>query len=120
MYLLKNSEYQSHWVESIVNGKYRWTLNTPLFVNEVSGLIVVFNTTKVGSFTNVVVAGSDESENKTSKNTTKVVEPKLDVQKISLTPLVLVGNQANLKLLLETLGKFHCTMWFLKRLHMKV
>ena len=99
-----HSEYQTHWVESIVNGKYRWTLNTPLFVNEVSGLIVVFNTTKVGSFTNVVVAGSDESENKTSKNTTKVVEPKLDVQKITLTPLVLVGNQAKFEIVVRNTG----------------
>ena len=99
-----HSEYQSHWVESIVNGKYRWTLNTPLFVNEVSGLIVVFNTTGVGTFTNVVVAGSDESENKTSRNTTKVVEPKLDVQKITLTPLVLVGDQAKFEIVVRNTG----------------
>ena len=94
-----------YWTHSIANGKNTWTLNTNLAVNEVVGLFVVFNTTQKGNFTNVVVAGSDETENKTTNNTTKVVEPKLDVQKITLTPIVPVGNQTSFEIVVRNTGE---------------
>ena len=96
---------QSLWTHSIVDGKNRWTLNTPFVPGEVAGLIVVFNTTKVGNFTNVVVAGSDETENKTTNNTTKVVEGKLDVKKITINPVVLVGDQVTFEILVKNIGE---------------
>ena len=94
-----------YWTNSIVNGKNRWTLNMNLVPNEVIGLIVVFNTTRAGTFTNVVVAGSDETENKTAENKTKVVEGKLDVQKITLTPVVHVGNQTLFEIVVKNTGE---------------
>ena len=65
----------------------------------------MFNTTGKGNFTNVVVAGSDETENKTTNNTTKVSEPKLDVQKIALTPIVSVGNQTSFEIVVRNTGE---------------
>lgn len=100
-----HAQHQSHWIQSIVNGKNRWTLNTPLVPGEIAGLIVFFNTTNAGNFTNVVVAGSDESENKTTNNTTEVVEGKLDVQKITLDPVVLVGNQVTFEIIVKNIGE---------------
>ena len=100
-----HAQHQSHWIQSTVNGKNRWTLNTPFVPGEVAGLIVVFNTTKVGNFTNVVVAGSDETENKTTNNTTKVVEGKLDVKKITINPVVLVGDQVTFEILVKNIGE---------------
>ena len=100
-----HAQHQDHWVQSIVNGKNRWTLNTSLVPEEVAGLIVVFNTTNVGNFTNVVVAGSDETENKTTNNTTKVVEGKLDVKKITINPVVLVGDQVTFEILVKNIGE---------------
>ena len=100
-----HAQHQDHWVQSIVNGKNRWTLNTSLVPEEVAGLIVVFNTTNVGNFTNVVVAGSDETENKTTNNTTKVVEGKLDVKKITINPVVLVGDQVTFEIIVKNTGE---------------
>ena len=93
------------WTHSVVDGKHRWTLNSDLAVNEIVGFFVVFNTTGKGNFTNVVVAGSDETENKTTNNTTKVSEPKLDVQKIALTPIVSVGNQTSFEIVVRNTGE---------------
>ena len=88
-----------HWSESVVNGKHRWTLNSNLLVGERIALKVVFNTTRTGTFTNVVVAGSDDTENKT-----KVVEPKLDVEKITLTPMVHVGDNTSFEIVVRNSG----------------
>ena len=93
-----------HWSESVVNGKHRWTLNSNLLVGERIALNVVFNTTKTGTFTNVVVAGSDDTENKTTENKTKVIEPKLDVEKITLTPMVHVGDNTSFEIVVRNSG----------------
>ena len=93
-----------HWSESVVNGKHRWTFNFNLLVGERIALNVVFNTTRTGTFTNVVVAGSDDTENKTTENKTKVVEPKLDVEKITLTPMVHVGDNTSFEIVVRNSG----------------
>ncbi len=93
-----------HWSESVVNGKHRWTLNSNLLVGERIALNVVFNTTRTGTFTNVVVAGSDDTENKTTENKTKVIEPKLDVEKITLTPMVHVGDNTSFEIVVRNSG----------------
>ena len=49
-----------------------------LAVNETVKFTIDFNTTKVGNFTNVVIAGSNETGNKTANNTTEVIN-KTDV-----------------------------------------
>ena len=93
------------WTHSVVGGKHRWTLNSDLAVNEIVEFFVVFNTTGKGNFTNVVVAGSDETENKTTNNTTKVSEPMLDVEKITLTPIVAIGNQTSFEIVVRNTGE---------------
>ena len=98
-----------HWSESVVNGKHRWTLNSNLLVGERIALNVVFNTTRTGTFTNVVVAGSDNTENKTTENKTKVIEPKLDVQKITLTPMVHVGDKTSFEIVVRNTGDVKLT-----------
>ena len=98
-----------HWSESVVNGKHRWTLNSNLLVGEKIALNVVFNTTRTGTFTNVVVAGSNETENKTTENKTKVIEPKLDVQKITLTPMVHVGDKTSFEIVVRNTGDVKLT-----------
>ena len=98
-----------HWSESAVNGKHRWTLNSNLLVGERIALNVVFNTTRTGTFTNVVVAGSDNTENKTTENKTKVIEPKLDVQKITLTPMVHVGDKTSFEIIVRNTGDVKLT-----------
>ena len=60
------------WTHSLINGKNVWTLNRNLDSKELVNLFVNFNTTMRGNFTNVVVAGSDKTENKTANNTTTV------------------------------------------------
>ncbi len=99
-----HANYQGYWTQSTVNGKYRWTLSSDLTVGEVIGFEVVFNSTRTGTFTNVVVAGSNETENKTAHNDTEVIEPKLDVEKITLTPMVHVGNQTVFEIIVKNTG----------------
>ena len=96
------------------NGQNLWKLNKVLNLNEVVTLVVNFNATHIGNFTNVVVAGSDESENKTTNNTTTVVEGKLDVQKITITPVVLVGNQVTFEIIVKNIGEAALTNVFVE------
>ena len=105
---------QTHWKHSIVNGKHRWTLINKLGVDELASLTLVFNTTKEGNFTNVVVAGSNETENKTAKNNTTVVTPKFAVEKLSLTPFVSVGDQVIFEIVVTNTGLVDITDMFVE------
>ncbi|WP_149732843.1 DUF11 domain-containing protein, partial [Methanobrevibacter millerae] len=102
------------WSHSVVNGKNVWTLNRNLSVNGVVSLFVNFNTTVKGNFTNVVVAGSNETENKTTNNTTTVLTPDLDVSKVTLTPAVQVGNQTSFEIIVKNTGKVELTNVFIE------
>ena len=93
------------WIHSLINGKNVWKLNNDLALNEVVGFFVNFKTTKEGNFTNVVVAGSKETENKTDNDTVTVLTPDLSVQKITLTPIVHVGNQTSFEIIVKNTGK---------------
>ena len=95
----------NHWNHSIVNGKHRWTFRGNLSVGEISGFIVVFNTTAYGNFTNVVVVGSNETDNKTGNNTTKVLKLDFTVKKNVLTPYVIVGNQTIFEIIVRNTGE---------------
>ncbi|MDD5959998.1 MAG: hypothetical protein PUC09_05045 [Methanobrevibacter wolinii] len=62
-----------NWTYSINNdGKSMWTYNLPLDSNESAEFTVFFNTTRIGNFTNFVVAGSNQTNNTTTNNTTEV------------------------------------------------
>lgn len=61
-----------NWTHSLTDSKHTYYLDHVLGVGESASLIVSFNTTKVGNFTNTVVAGfSNDTVNAT--NTTEVV-----------------------------------------------
>ncbi|MBQ9025966.1 MAG: DUF11 domain-containing protein [Methanobrevibacter sp.] len=105
---------QSHWIHSIVNGKNRWTLKDNFGIDQVTILTVVFNTTEAGNFTNVVVAGSDETDNKTTRNNTTVVKPELDVEKITITPIVPVGEQVIFEIIVKNTGLVNLTNVFVE------
>ena len=102
------------WTHSLINGKNIWTLNSDLALNEVVGFFVNFKTTKEGNFTNVVVAGSKETENKTDNDTVEVLTPNISVQKITLTPIVHVGNQTSFEIIVKNTGKVVLTNVFLE------
>ncbi|OWT32464.1 hypothetical protein BGI41_07525 [Methanobrevibacter sp. 87.7] len=71
---LKFNSWKSNysWTYKLVDDKPVWTLNRPLYVNETVTINVVFDTTELGNFTNVVIVGSNETGNKTTNNTTNV------------------------------------------------
>ncbi|SDA72335.1 DUF7507 domain-containing protein, partial [Methanobrevibacter millerae] len=102
------------WTHSLINGKNIWTLNSDLALNEVVGFFVNFKTTKEGNFTNVVVAGSKETENKTDNDTVEVLTPNISVQKITLTPIVHVGNQTSFEIIVKNTGNVVLTNVFLE------
>ncbi|MGN1362110.1 MAG: hypothetical protein ACI4VU_00105 [Methanobrevibacter sp.] len=52
------------------NGK--WIYNGSLNENETIYLTIIFNTTKLGNFTNFAIIGSNQTDNKTVNNTTTV------------------------------------------------
>jgi len=103
--LIYDSWNENHlWTHSIVNGKHTWKFNNVLPVGAVTAFIVVFNTTDYGNFTNVVVAGSNQTDNKTGNNTTKVLKPDFIVVKNVLTPYVMLGNQTIFEIVVKNTG----------------
>ena len=105
------------WTHSVVNGKNIWTLNKALRVHEVVTLIVNFNTTQIGNFTNIVTVGSNETQNKISNNTTNVFNqtspdpesnstknPSIDIEKIALNKVVIAGNQVVFEIVVTNTG----------------
>ena len=72
-------DYTDKWIK---NSDLSWTYNSTLEAKKTADFFIVFNTTKIGNFTNVVVAGSDDSENKSANNTTVVVGADLSVVKL--------------------------------------
>ena len=51
----------------------KFIYSNDLKAGESAGFIVVFNTTKTGNFTNIVIAGSNLTDNKTALNKTEVI-----------------------------------------------
>ena len=72
---------------------------------EKASFIIVFNTTRTGTFTNVVVAGSNETENKTTENKTTVYKTDLKVEKITIDPIVVVGDQVRFEIVVSNIGQ---------------
>ena len=103
-----------HWSESVVGGKHRWTYNNVFSLNQVQSFFVVFNTTKAGNFTNVVVAGADNTENKTTNDSVEVLEPEFIVEKIALTPIVHKNNLTYFEIIVRNVGKTTLTGVFIQ------
>ena len=74
-------------------------------IGEVTSFIVVYNATRYGNLTNNVIVGSNETDNKTGNNTTKVLKPGFAVQKNVLTPYVIVGNQTIFEIIVRNTGE---------------
>ena len=87
------------------NSDLSWTLTTPLRAGEYEEFFVVFNTTNAGNFVNVVVADSNEIPNKTDNDTVEVLNPSLDVQKITINRTVNVGEQVMFEIVVHNTGK---------------
>ena len=68
--LVYNSFKGKNWYYN--NGKF--TYNTTLKAGESTSFDIIFDTVMSGNFTNVVVAGSDLTGNKTANNTTEVID----------------------------------------------
>lgn len=67
------------------DGDNKWIYNKSLAPNVSTNFTIIFDTEKEGNFTNVVIAGSDKTENKTANNTTTVNNPNMTVTKIAIT-----------------------------------
>lgn len=77
--------------------------NGLLLGNQSANFTITFNTTKSGNFTNVVVAG-DNNTNGTANNTTTVYAPSLEVVKLINTPNVYLGNQTSFTVVVRNTG----------------
>ena len=98
-------------VDSYVNGTRNWNKDGSLF--KLVGVLapgnnatfnIIFNTTQVGTWTNVVVAGSNITENKTAENDTTVLGPDMSVQKITLNKTVFVGENVSFVVVVTNTG----------------
>ncbi|AMK15480.1 DUF11 domain-containing protein [Methanobrevibacter olleyae] len=85
-----------------------WNLRN-LGVNQTAIIEVTFNSTYAGNFTNVIIAGSNEVPNKTTNNTTSVLNPNMTIIKISNNPTVKVGELISFTILLTNTGECNLT-----------
>lgn len=99
-----NYVQSSLWNHSIVNGKYIWTLNEVLTPNRVVSLIVNFNTVNVGSFINNAIVKSNKTDEELVNALVDVIRPEIKVEKICLTPNVVLGNQAKFEIIVNNTG----------------
>lgn len=83
----------------------RFIYENILKVGEDASFNITFNTTKPGNFTNVVVAGSNKTENKTTNNTTRVLKIDLSITKLSLNKTVSVGDMLEFEIVVENTGE---------------
>ena len=82
----------------------KFVYNSTLAAGQSVNFTIVFNTTRSGNFTNVVVAGADNTSNKTANNTTAVYAPNLEVIKLVNTPNVYLGNQTSFTVVVKNTG----------------
>ncbi len=104
----------TRWTQSTTSdGKLKWTFNEVLPSHEWVFLFMVFNTTEVGNFTNIVIVGSDSTINKTANATVWVNETvyrpegdeyKLNISITTIHPIVLVGNQTMFEIVVHNVG----------------
>ena len=95
------------YVDSIGSWKHigdKFVLDGILAKGASASFNVIFNTTVRGNFTNVVVASSNVTENKTANNNTTVLQPDMKVEKIALNKTVYVGNQTVFTIVVRNIG----------------
>ena len=94
---------------SVVAGKHVWTLDK-LTKDEYAGFILYFNTTRAGNISNQIIVKCDEDpENTTVSNNTTVVIPSFSLEKISLTPTVVLGQSTTFQIVIRNTGKAELT-----------
>lgn len=93
------------WTHSDSSGKHRWYYNGELPAGKESRFIVIFNTTAYGNFTNVVVVGSNKTENKTANNNTTVLKPGIEIEKVAINKTVKVGEQVTFEIVVQNTGE---------------
>ena len=88
----------------IYDGNITWTYDGKLDVDSVAELILIFNTTKAGQFTNVVVGGSDSTGEASSDGSITIYEPALEIIKTANDEYVYVGNTTSYVISVENTG----------------
>lgn len=76
-----------------------WTLNTLLVPGEYAIFSVVFNTTEVGEFINIV-----SYNNKTANDTVEVFKPQYEIGKIALEKSVVLGDEVTFEIIVHNTG----------------
>ena len=106
-------DYLGHWI----NDGITWTLNTTLVPGEVTSLFVVFNTTRVGNFTNVVLANNDVSDTNEllSDNgledgifvsaDVEVIKPEYTIEKVALNKTANIGDEVIFEIIVHNIGR---------------
>ena len=85
------SDSTGKWIFIGTMDKPKWQYNGTLQVGESAEIMVIYNTLKAGTFTNVVAVDNNQTEG-SGKNDTVIHEPMLSVVKITMTPKVAVGE----------------------------
>jgi len=86
------------------NGKYLFKLNGNLTPGDYAEFDVLFNTTAHGKLTNIVVAGSNETENITANASVVSGKPSIEVEKIALNKTVYVGEEVTFTINVKNTG----------------
>ncbi|AMK15481.1 DUF7507 domain-containing protein [Methanobrevibacter olleyae] len=84
------------------NGVFK--LNNPLAVNSTAKLDITFKVNSAGNITNIAIVSTNETENKTANNTTFVKDPKLNIEKITITKSVKAGEDVVFKIIIKNIG----------------
>lgn len=86
------------------DGNDLFKLNSPLAVNGTTKLNIRFKVIHAGNITNIVIVSSNETDNKTANNTTFVKDPKLNIEKITITKKVNSGEDVIFKIIIKNIG----------------
>ena len=81
----------------------KWQYNGTLPVGRSAELMVVYNTLRGGTFTNVVAVDNNQTTG-SGKNDTVIHEPMIKVEKITLTPKVPVGDLTSFRIRVTNIG----------------
>ena len=86
------------------NNGLQWVYDGALAPGETTNFTVIFEATELGNLTNIVVAHSYHTENKSANNTTEVVLADVGIQKIALNETVLSGEQTLFEIVVVNKG----------------
>ena len=81
----------------------KWQYNGILNPNESAEIMVIYNTLRAGTFTNVVAVDNNQTTGN-GKNDTVIHEPNLKVEKITLTTMVPVGEMTSFLIRVTNIG----------------